>query len=391
MRWIICAVLVASWALAAQAAVPGYLTYSGRLTDGTGWGTTTTANLRVLLLTCGCAHEGGCEEAVQCAVGQTGLWFEGLHEATPVSDGYFSLAIGSRDTDGNAFPDPGATALPAGALPERLWLTVSVNGGKALEPRQAIGSVPYAATAGRAAVGSIDAAALADDAVGTQHLAVGAVDAAALGPAVVAPGHVAPGFGLVPAGAVLPFAGPEEKIPEGWLLCDGDPYPITAYPDLYAAIGTAHGVGADPETFRVPNYNGMFLRGVNHGRADAYRDKGLSDRVALDPGNAETNRVGSVQQEAFANHSHTKGSLFISSSGSHSHTVYGQVGDWARTDGNMGIRELASESHTYGNQTSHPASHKHDNADFGGSVGPSNDGGIETRPANAYVNWIIKY
>lgn len=41
---------------------------------------------------------------------------------------------------------------------------------------------------------------------------------------------------LAPAGSIMPFAGAIEKIPVGWLLCDGRLYGANEYSELYAAI-----------------------------------------------------------------------------------------------------------------------------------------------------------
>ena len=71
---------------------------------------------------------------------------------------------------------------------------------------------------------------------------------------------------LIPVGAVLPFAGAAAAIPEGWLLCNGQQLDPTNYPDLYTAIGEAHG-GDGGDSFRVPDYRGRFLRGVDAGAA----------------------------------------------------------------------------------------------------------------------------
>ena len=71
--------------------------------------------------------------------------------------------------------------------------------------------------------------------------------------------------GATPAGAVSPFAGPAANLPGGWLNCDGSEVSRDEYEDLFAAIGTAHGEGDGATTFNLPDYRGMFLRGVDNG------------------------------------------------------------------------------------------------------------------------------
>lgn len=43
-------------------------------------------------------------------------------------------------------------------------------------------------------------------------------------------------FGTAPIGTIIPFAGKEEKIPPGWLLCDGSWYKVGDYYDLFTVI-----------------------------------------------------------------------------------------------------------------------------------------------------------
>ncbi len=126
-----------------HAAVPGFLTYSGRLTDGAA--RAPAVNMRVFLYRCGCPSNGDCDESVKCQGSDTDLFFEGLHENVKLVNGYFTIVVGMYDKDGGAHPDPAATALtPKLPLPERLWVTVAVNGAPEMMPRQELGAVPYA-------------------------------------------------------------------------------------------------------------------------------------------------------------------------------------------------------------------------------------------------------
>ena len=66
----------------------------------------------------------------------------------------------------------------------------------------------------------------------------------------------------IAVGIILPFAG-NGAIPSGYLLCDGAAYSRTAFPDLFAAIGTDYGSGDGSTTFNVPDSNQAkrFLQG----------------------------------------------------------------------------------------------------------------------------------
>jgi hypothetical protein len=63
----------------------------------------------------------------------------------------------------------------------------------------------------------------------------------------------------VPPGTIIAFAG--HHVPSGYLLCNGAELQVSQYPKLFAAIGTTYG-GNGSSTFRLPNFGGMFLRGV---------------------------------------------------------------------------------------------------------------------------------
>ena len=121
---LLLATLLASWP--AQAEVPNFVTYSGRLTDGTAWGESTQADLTFWL----CEQEQG--DIAAC------IWTE-TKAGVPLEDGYFSVRLGETE------------ALPA-PLPAAAWLAVAVDNGQPLLPRQSVGAVPYALRAKNADV-----------------------------------------------------------------------------------------------------------------------------------------------------------------------------------------------------------------------------------------------
>ncbi|TAN52164.1 MAG: tail fiber protein [Rhodospirillales bacterium] len=63
----------------------------------------------------------------------------------------------------------------------------------------------------------------------------------------------------VPAGVVVPFAGAAE--PSGWLFCFGQAVSRATYAALFAAIGTAHGIGDGTTTFNLPDLRGRVAAG----------------------------------------------------------------------------------------------------------------------------------
>lgn len=89
--------------------------------------------------------------------------------------------------------------------------------------------------------------------------------------------------------------------PSGWLLCDGTSYLRTAFPNLFAAIGTAYGA-ADGTHFNVPDFRGIMPRGVDNG---AGNDPDTLSRVAANAGGNTGDNVGSYQPDAYQTHQHS--------------------------------------------------------------------------------------
>lgn len=157
------------------------------------------------------------------------------------------------------------------------------------------------------------------------------------------------GFSVIPAGTIVPFGG--DQVPAGWLLCDGKSYAsVGNYANLFSAIGTAWGSGG-AGSFNVPDLRGRFLRGVDAG---AGRDLDMDKRIACNPGGFDKGKVGSVQNDEIKSHSHQNG-----------------IG-WGGGPNNGGLGRADGNS---------PAN----------MWGTNLTGGSETRPKNAYVNYIIKY
>lgn len=65
---------------------------------------------------------------------------------------------------------------------------------------------------------------------------------------------------IMPAGVILPFGG--TVAPTGYLLCDGAAVSRSTYATLFAAIGTAFGVGDGSTTFNLPAPANKVLRGA---------------------------------------------------------------------------------------------------------------------------------
>ena len=164
--------------------------------------------------------------------------------------------------------------------------------------------------------------------------------------------HVANLESVAP-GAILPFA--RTTAPAGWLKANGAAVSRSTYSALFAAIGTAFGVGDGTTTFNIPDLRGEFIRGLDDGRG-------------VDAGRTLSN---TSQVDQNKSHTHT-----TDSQGGHTHTESGMVesayGVLSSDPGfNFGTRNTSSAgAHTHTAQAS---------------------GGTESRPRNIALLACIKY
>lgn len=161
-----------------------------------------------------------------------------------------------------------------------------------------------------------------------------------------------------PVGTILPFTG--SVVPQGFLLCDGSAVSRVLYSRLFSVIGTSHGSGDGSTTFNIPDYRGRFLRGVD---GTAGRDADKASRSAMNTGGSTGNSIGSVQNDEFGSHRHVE---------SYYPNMFAPAGRWGTSD-----TGITSTSYTANGSS--------------GTAGnlSSASGGSETRPKNAYVNYII--
>lgn len=163
---------------------------------------------------------------------------------------------------------------------------------------------------------------------------------------------------IIPPGTILPYGG--TIAPAGFVLCAGQTLAVADYPDLYAVIGTSFGSTTLGVDFRVPDFRGRFLRGVDNG---AGNDPDRATRKRMAPNGNDGDQIGSVQGHAFQTHRHTS-ELYSDSS------TAGTSALGARTS----ILYNAAWPTSYASAT-------------GTTAEPSSS---ETRPVNANVNYIIK-
>lgn len=99
--------------------------------------------------------------------------------------------------------------------------------------------------------------------------------------------------GVVPSGSLIWLA--TNKIPPGYLLCDGSTVKRLQYPKLFAALGVTFGPGDGVTTFNLPDLRGKMIRGwgpvnsVDFGRAfgtDQENTLGEHRHKITDPGHS---------------------------------------------------------------------------------------------------------
>jgi microcystin-dependent protein len=131
------------------------------------------------------------------------------------------------------------------------------------------------------------------------------------------------------AGTIKAWPGALSTIPEGWTACNGAAYSTSAYPDLNAVLSTAGFSGV------LPDLRGYFIRGCDNG-------------AGIDIGRV----LGSIQQDELKSHHHTYRFGEDTTSGNNNH-------QFAKLDSFNIIRQT------------------------------DDTGGVETRPKNVALNYII--
>lgn len=308
-------------------AQPAYMNYQGRLTDDQGR-PLVNGLYDVHFRIYDAASGGNLVWGPFSCDGGTDL---GHRAKATLVDGRFNVILGPADTEGRSL-----TIAFQG--PNR-FVEIRVGAGPAILPRQQFLSAPYALQSTRAQVADI-----------ATNLIQSLLD------------------DLVPAGTIVAFGGPTNLVPRGWLWCDGRHLTNIHYRRLYAAIGTAWGNGTydrsfqtnhhpqPPGTFNLLDLHGVFLRGVHADQtvSDRWGDPDAGNRIGSRWGANQGNQVGTMQTNQIQTHTHSYNTF-----------------EWTGTD----VRLF-------------------DTDDSAGAYAPRTTGamgGLETRPKNAYVNYIIKY
>jgi microcystin-dependent protein len=198
---------------------------------------------------------------------------------------------------------------------------------------------------------------------------------------------------LIPAGMVMAYTGPltdetrQYLYQAGWLICDGQLLPAKDYPDLYRAIQTTYG-GQVPNSFRLPDFRGVFLRGLDLGKQfDPARVLGVYQE--------DTHKMHHHEGNTHIAGAHTHQGI-ITPAGQHRHRLEAE-GYWftskqrnerpAMTDAvddNQAYTTTSAGEHSHDIQITPHGAHQHPL-----TIKPA--GHLESRPKNYPVIYLIKF
>lgn len=169
---------------------------------------------------------------------------------------------------------------------------------------------------------------------------------------------------------------PVAAIPAGYLLCDGQAVPRLTYADLFAVIGTNHGVGDNSTTFNVPDMKLRIPIGAGAGKtlhdsdqlAEAARNarwshshnhtasassssstaisggvSGAGTGAWVDATNTDHNHAGSPMDHGVATNTPTSGGASRATGGAHASTATA-----AQAPGQVHAHGLSDPTHAHG-------------------------------------------
>jgi len=188
---------------------------------------------------------------------------------------------------------------------------------------------------------------------------------------------------------VTGFGGTTATLPPGWLLCNGAEYAGTAYPDLFAVIGTLYGTPGQTGNFRVPDLRGRYVVMADHGSSRLSNNtNGASPFLAegaLANDMSRMPRAGAWATNSTGAHTHN-----TDSQGNHGHTQ-----TTYRTSGSSqgGTNQFGHATDNDFPQTSTinaAGAHTHTVNANGAHTHTISGGDYQSRPESVVANYIIK-
>jgi microcystin-dependent protein len=136
---------------------------------------------------------------------------------------------------------------------------------------------------------------------------------------------------LLPPGTIIQYSG--DVVPSGYLVADGSAVSRTEYADLFANIHTLHGAGDGSTTFNLPNLEDRFVLG-----------KSPATSVGDTGGSLDHTHTFS-HTHTIKGHKHSKGTLNIASSGSHTTSITHNHGSFTSGSGGSNHRHSINHDH----------------------------------------------
>lgn len=175
----------------------------------------------------------------------------------------------------------------------------------------------------------------------------------------------------LPIGTIMAYGGQSGTLTNtNWRICDGDKLSRSKYPELFNVLSNNWGAFSGPidnQFFHLPDLRGLFLRGVNAGRADEYKD---NDVLIRQNTSGNPDEVGSSQVDSLKKHSHD---VVPQNFGDQVSRPMGVSGNSSVTDGDLDGSQVVT------GYDRHSVPLVIDNYGFD-----------ESRPKNAYVHYLIK-
>lgn len=189
--------------------------------------------------------------------------------------------------------------------------------------------------------------------------------------------------GGVPTGGII-MAG-TTTAPTGYLECDGSSQLRASFPELFAIIGTTFG-SADGTHFNVPDLKGRVPMGRGTG-------SGLTARTIGTKTGAETVALATAELPSHTHpgtsHTHTAGTLAMSTDGSHTHTAnQPSTNATVQTGGGSSVSGAMSSANT-GSNGSH--THTMSGSTGGGGTAASGSTGSGTAHANVQPSTVVAF
>ena len=85
-----------------------------------------------------------------------------------------------------------------------------------------------------------------------------------------------------PAGQIMAWGGSISNVPHGFLACTGQAINRVDYADLYAVLGTTHGIGDGSTSFNLPDLQDRFIIGRSSDKEVAATGGSFSHTLTID-------------------------------------------------------------------------------------------------------------